>query len=152
PRAAGLYWHICTTSPLPPIRPGAARVENQKLHKTPWHRAEPLRRSGRLGPHTCSSRRCSPPPASPPIVLISLPPAVRRPIDQARGPATSGANPAQQPRRPDGPPRRHSDDDALRQGPQEPRPAPELHPGRLHGLWHLTQLLAIASNAYSIKC
>src|ERR1022692_62977 len=25
--------------------------------------------------------------------------------------------------------------------PQEPRPPPELHPGRLHGLWHLTHLL-----------
>jgi dihydrodipicolinate synthase/N-acetylneuraminate lyase len=35
---------------------------------------------------------------------------------------------------------RHADPrthDALRPGPQEPRPPPELHPGRLHGLWHL---------------
>ncbi|WP_207783791.1 tyrosine-type recombinase/integrase [Micromonospora globispora] len=32
------------------------------------------------------------------------------------------------------PSRRSADDHALRPGPQEPRPAPQLHPGRVHGL------------------
>jgi integrase/recombinase XerD len=41
------------------------------------------------------------------------------------------------------PPHHH----ALRQGPQEPRPAPQLHPRCLHGRWHLTQPLA-----HSSKC
>ncbi|TDO47700.1 phage integrase family protein [Kribbella sp. VKM Ac-2527] len=31
------------------------------------------------------------------------------------------------------------DDHALRPRPQEPRPTPQLHPGRLHGLRHLTK-------------
>src|SRR5215472_10748941 len=44
------------------------------------------------------------------------------------------------PRRPDrGPPRRSAHHDALRPGPQKPRPPPELCPGRLHGLRHLTE-------------
>jgi integrase/recombinase XerD len=43
------------------------------------------------------------------------------------------------PRRPDRrPARRSPDHHALRPSPQEPRPPPELHPGRLHGLRHLT--------------
>jgi len=37
------------------------------------------------------------------------------------------------------PARRPAHDYALRQGPQEPRSPPELHPGRLHGLRHLTK-------------
>src|SRR5207248_2627349 len=50
------------------------------------------------------------------------------------------------------PSRRSTHHDALRPRPQEPRPPPQLHPGRLHGLWHLTGALAIAANAYSIRC
>jgi integrase len=38
-----------------------------------------------------------------------------------------------------GAPRRSTHDDALRPGPQEPRPPPELHLGRLHGLRNLTR-------------
>ena len=41
------------------------------------------------------------------VVLIPLPPAVGRAIDQTIGGPSGRANPAQQPRRPDGPPRRH---------------------------------------------
>jgi len=37
------------------------------------------------------------------------------------------------------PPRRSTHHDALRPGPQEPRPPPQLHPGRLHGLRYLTE-------------
>ena len=41
-------------------------------------------------------------------------------------------------RRPDrSPPCRPADYDALRPGPQDPRPAPELHPGRLHGFGNI---------------
>jgi integrase len=36
------------------------------------------------------------------------------------------------------PARRPAHHDALRPRPQEPRPAPQLHPGRLHGLRHLS--------------
>ncbi len=121
------------------------------------------------------------------VVLVPLPPAVGRAIDQAIGARTGGPDPAQQPRCPDGPPRCHpaaatprrdcrstdyqaapshapaylrhdharcrsgpagrpdrrpsrrsTHHDALRPRPQEPRPPPELHPGRLHGLRHLT--------------
>jgi site-specific recombinase XerD len=36
------------------------------------------------------------------------------------------------------PPRRPAHHDALRPGPQEPRPPPELHPGRVHGLRNVT--------------
>ncbi len=37
-----------------------------------------------------------------------------------------------------GPPRRPTHDDALRPRPHEPRPPPQLHPRRLHGLRHMT--------------
>ena len=98
------------------------------------------------------------------VVLVPLPPAVGRAIDQAIGSRTRGpillssrgtrmdrhaatrrlrrlagtagiritsAHPHML--------RHLCHDHALRQGPQEPRPAPELHPGRLHGLRHLTR-------------
>ena len=32
---------------------------------------------------------------------------------------------------------------ALRPGPQEPRPAPELHPRRVHGVWDLSAVLPL---------
>ena len=127
------------------------------------------------------------------IVLVPLPPAVGRAIDQRDRHPHPRADPAQQPRRPDGPARRHppaaapgrscwradhqatpshapphlrhhharrrrgpagrpdrrparrsADHDALRPGPQEPRPSPQLHPGRLHGLRHLTATVSPA--------
>ncbi len=47
----------------------------------------------------------------------------------------------------------------LRPGPQQPRPASELHPGRLHGLGHIAGCpagsgprLPIASDAYTMGC
>jgi hypothetical protein len=121
------------------------------------------------------------------VVLVPLPPAVSRGHRPSGRHTHSRADPAQQPRRADGPPRRHpapavpgrrrrstdypaapayappyirhdnagrrrrstrrpdrrpprrpTHHHALRPGPQEPRPPPQLHPGRLHGLWHLT--------------
>ena len=51
-------------------------------------------------------------------------------------------------RRPDRrPPRRPENHNALRPGPQEPRPPPELHPCRLHGLRHLTELTSPEAQA-----
>ncbi len=37
------------------------------------------------------------------------------------------------------PPRRPAHHDAVRQSPPEPGPSPELHPGRVHGIRHVTQ-------------
>ena len=45
------------------------------------------------------------------------------------------------------PPRRSTHYDALQPSPQEPRPPPELHPGRLHGLRHLTASSVFAHTA-----
>ena len=45
------------------------------------------------------------------------------------------------------PPRRSKHHDAVRQSPPEPRPPPELHPRRLHGLWHLTQPVSPGPNS-----
>jgi integrase/recombinase XerD len=47
--------------------------------------------------------------------------------------------------------RRPAHHDALRPGTQEPRPASQLHPRRLHGLRHLTDLSwPIPSEAYTM--
>ena len=86
------------------------------------------------------------------IVLVPLPPAVARAIDRAvasrvRGPIllntrTCSATPMSRP----------VSTSALtcamfRQGPQQSGPAPELHPGRLHGLRHLTRTASPAAHA-----
>jgi hypothetical protein len=89
------------------------------------------------------------------VVLVPLPPAVGRSIDRAvagrvggpillnsrgtrmdRHAATRRLRPARCPDR--RPACRSPHHHALRPCPQEPRPVPQLHPRRLHGLWHLT--------------
>jgi hypothetical protein len=65
---------------------------------------------------TCSSRPCSPRPGT------------QRTRATSRWWPCSGY-----------PPRRSTHHDALRPGPHEPRPPPELHTGRLHGFRHLTE-------------
>jgi hypothetical protein len=42
------------------------------------------------------------------------------------------------------PPRRPTNNDALRPGPQEPRPPPQLHPRRVHGIRNVTAVLGFA--------
>jgi hypothetical protein len=50
------------------------------------------------------------------------------------------------------PPRRPAHHDALRPGPPEPRPPPELHPRRLHGLRHLTPPASPAPSLRKTHC
>ena len=49
-------------------------------------------------------------------------------------------SPAEHVRRPSVPAESPTHHDAIRPGTKEPRPPPELHPGRLHGIRHLTRL------------
>jgi integrase/recombinase XerD len=88
------------------------------------------------------------------VVLIPLPPAVGRAIDRAiedraNGPillntrgtrmdrhaAGRRGGPARRADR--GPARRPAHHDAEQPGAEQPRPAPELHPGRVHGVRHI---------------
>ena len=73
------------------------------------------------------------------IVLIPLPPAVGRALDRAIGDRTAGPDPAQQPRRPDGPARRHPPAPHPRRHAPDAR-LPPLHPHMLRHTYVTTML------------